>query len=162
MLIPVEFYDPRRLWPALSFMLNFFTLFLCAVSLYTGYISISTLWRVPSLNLPSASEKLQPTSQAALSVLQSRLSNLRQLLLFTFYLFAFCLLLQVPSAFNTLSNSKNLPIYEVLMNLGTLISYATDVTFIFLVLHCIQWSTSYRLHSIAFRISRTTDPIPHP
>jgi len=102
-------------------------------------------------NLQLHSLKRLPPSKSAQAGLQNRLTNLRQLGFFTFFLFGLCFLQQLVWASTVFGDSNRLP-YDIIMEqLGYTIEYATDVFFVFLVLHCIQWFVSVRLQAFALK-----------
>jgi len=135
MMLTLESLDPRHFWPQLPTLARLYRFFLCVVSIYVllslvhNLVRIRSLWRLP----PTATS--QDVLQTPLSILQGRLANLRQLLLFMFYLFALCFLLQIPAAFVVFGDSRSFPLTVILTQLATHIEYAADVCFLFLLLH---------------------------
>jgi len=80
-----------------------------------------------------------------------RLSNLRQLHLFTLYLSWFCLAINFPRVFDVLGDFKTIPIVQILQNLVFLFYSYTPICLGFLVLHTVQWIVSARVDSFACR-----------
>ncbi len=127
-------------------------LFLCIVGVYTLYSCSRIVFRLRSLKNKHTGEESRST-QRSLFVLQQRATDLRQLHLFTFFLFALCFLLQVPTAFSILVHS-NRPLLSIIFdNLAIYIAYAADVFFVLLVLHSAQWFVSIRISSVTLRFN---------
>ena len=144
--------DPRAVWMSLSLINKSFFLFFCGVSLYTFSISLHTLIVLHSAKLQS-STGMTSDDGSSLGILLHRFTNLRQLHVFTLYLFGFCIAMQVPSVFHTLGTSKDYPLHVIIAGLTELFYCDAAVFLGFLLLHTTQWIVSARLHSFARRRS---------
>jgi hypothetical protein len=151
MTLTIESLDPRHLWPQLPTLARLCIFFLCTVSIYVLLSLVHIIVRIRSLRRLPPNEASQDVLQTPLSVLQRRLANLRQLLLFMFYLFALCFLLQIPAAFVVFGDSRAFPLAMILSQLATHIEYATDVCFLFLLLHSLQWFVSVRVQAFVYK-----------
>jgi hypothetical protein len=116
-----------------------YLLFLCAVSIYTLISLVRVLFRLRSLKRLASAESPAVGARLTLATLQHRTTNLRQLLLFAFYLFGFFFFLQIPTAFIVLGDSKSLPFSLFFTQLAAFFEYAADVFLLFLLLHTLQW-----------------------
>jgi len=134
------------IFDSLSFINKLFFLYFCGVSVYTLYLTLYVLFRLHSLRKQPQNENASP-AQFSLGILNRRLANLRQLHLFTLYLFGFCILVSVPSAFVSLELSNTWPIRTYILNLRFLFSFDTAIFLGFLLLHSIQWIVSARVNS---------------
>ncbi len=112
------------------------------VSLVQALLALRSL-RQRLLNGPEES------ARSTLASLQARLASLRQMYFLLCLIFGLCFLLQLPAAFRVFGLS-NVPVLDVIfMQLGTYISYATDVLLVFVLLHLAQWFVWARVHSFA-------------
>ncbi len=125
-------------------------MFFSGVAIYSLSLSLCVFLLLRSLKKKSTSESASLT-RFSLGILQKRLSNLRQLHLFTFYLCWFCLAINVPRAFDVLGLYKTPPIVPILHNLAFLFYSYTPIYLGFLVLHIVQWVVSARVDSFACR-----------
>jgi hypothetical protein len=142
--------DFRSVWMSLSALNKSFVLFFCGASLYTFSISLHALVVLYSAKRQSSKE-ITSDAGPPLGILLHRFANLRQLHLFTLYLFGFCIAMQVPSVFHTIDNSKEYP-FNVIMRGLTFLFYFDAVVFLgFLLLHTVQWIVSARLDSFSTR-----------
>jgi hypothetical protein len=149
-MLTLESLNPRNLWPVLPHLTRLFILFLCVTSVYALIVLAHILFRLRSLKWPRSAETAKDL-RSPLAAMNDRLNNLRQLLVFAFYLFSLCFLLQIPAAFSVLVDS-NVPTLSIIFTqLGTYIAYATDVFFVFLLLHSLQWFVSSRVKALAGR-----------
>src|ERR1700676_3391921 len=120
MLMSITDIDVRSVWLALSLSNKVFFLFFCCVSIYALSLSLYVLLQLYALKKQPANESIC-SAQSSLGILYRRLANLRQLHLFALYLFGFCIMVNIPSAFVTLGLSKTLPVA----------SYIQGLTFLF-------------------------------
>jgi hypothetical protein len=140
--------DLRSVWLWLSLSNRVFLLFFLGVSIYSLSLSLHVFLLLRSFRKKPASERAGLT-RSPLGILQKRLSNLRQLHLFTLYLCWFCLAINIPRAFDVLGLYKTPPIVPILRNLGFLFYSNTPICLGFLVLHTVQWVVSARVDSFA-------------
>jgi hypothetical protein len=150
MPIPLTDWSFRVIWTSLSTSNRIFCLIFCAVLIYTFYVVVKVMILVgPFRNRPvDAQETLVSGS---LDVLRNRLANIRQLHLFTFYLFSTCILINLPDVFQTTGTSKTFPIGSILMGVAFVLYYDAVVILGLLLLHTIQWMASASLESFARR-----------
>jgi hypothetical protein len=78
---------------------------------------------------------------------RKRLWNLRQLHLTGLYLFGVCIMFQIPSVFDTLTISSDLPAMSVYRTLSFLCYFDATIFVAFLLIHGVQWFVSARLES---------------
>jgi hypothetical protein len=142
--------DLRSVWLWLSLSNKVFLLFFSGVSIYSLSLSLYVFLLLRSLKKKPTSESASLT-RSPLGVLQKRLSNLRQLHLFTLYLCWFCLAINIPRAFETFGDSKAIQIVQILQNLVFLFYSYAPICLGFLVLHTVQWVVSARVESFACR-----------
>ena len=127
---------PLEIWLSLSLVNKAFFVFFSIVFVYTAYVSLRVVRQ-------SATQR----TDAALAASKMRLRNLRQLHLFALYLFGFCILFSLPSAFLTADTSKSWPFHLYIENLRFLFSFDASIFLGFLVLHSLQWFASARVDS---------------
>lgn len=86
----------------------------------------------------------QATSSPAdvLAGLRTKTDRLRQAITAAFYLFGFLLFLGLQASYNTLSLSRQPPVWEILANFTTHFAFAVNAFFMFLLIHLIQWGFS--------------------
>jgi len=137
--------NPSHFWPEIPLLSKLFLLFLCAVSVYVLISLVRVLFRLLSLKHLYPLQPLPPVPRLQLTALQHRMSNLRQLLWFAFWLFTVCFLGQIPAAFNVIGDSRVPIVNIILLQLATFIEYATDVFLLFLLLHTLQRIVSARV-----------------
>jgi len=119
-------------------------LYFCGVLVYTLSLCSYVLFHVRSLKGQLKTENAKAEGPSV-DVLTRRLANLRQLHLFTLYLFGFCFTFNVPNAFVTLGRSKTLPVAQYIQGLTFLFYFDTPIFMGFLLLHSLQWAASVRL-----------------
>jgi|SRR5277367_2660557 len=141
-MLPLNSFGRSHFWTQLPTLARLFAAFLVVVSLYAIISFSRILRRLRSL-------KRLPPSKSAPADLQNRLTNLRQLGVFTFFLFGLCFLQQLVWASIVFGDSNRFPFDIITEQLGYTIEYATDVLFIFLALHFIQWFVSVRVQVFA-------------
>jgi hypothetical protein len=138
-----SFY-PSHFWRALPTVARLFVVFLCPASIYVLVALTRVLLRLHTL-------RRFPLSKSALVDLQNRLANLRQLVLFTFFLFGINFAMQLVDAY-ILNGVYSLPPYVVIVEeFRYRIEYAADVLFVLLVLHSLQWFVSARVQAFALK-----------
>jgi len=140
--------DLRSVWLSLSPINKTFLLFFGAVSVHTLSFSARALLFLRSLKKQPANENASST-HPRLNIHCKRVANLRQLHLFTLYLFGFCISIQVPNAFITLGNSNALAVSTIMRQLTFLFYCDATIFLAFLLLHTLQWLVSARVHSFA-------------
>jgi hypothetical protein len=136
------------IWLNLSPINKVFVLFFCAVSVYTLSLSLQALLFLRPLNKQPANENASST-RSQLDALCNRVAHLRQLHLFTLYLFGFCILIQIPNAFISLGNSNTLAVSSIVGQLTFLFKWDATIFMAFLLLHSLQWLVSARIRSCA-------------
>ena len=142
--------DLRSVWLWLSLSNKAFLLFFTGVSICSLSLSLYVFLLLRSLKKKPTSENAS-LKRSPLGVLQKRLSNLRQLHLFTLYLCWFCLAINVPRAFETFGDFRTIPIGLILRQLAFLFYSYAPICLGFLVLHTAQWIVSARVDSFACR-----------
>jgi hypothetical protein len=150
MLVSITNLDLRSVWVPLSLSNRLFFLLFCGVSIYTLFLSLYVLFQLHSLKKQAAKENAI-SAQPSLGTLSRRLANLRQLHLFTLYLFGFCIMFNIPNAFVTLGLSKTWPVAQYIQGLTFLFYFDAPIFLGFLLIHSLQWAVSARLDSFARR-----------
>jgi len=138
--------DIKVAWLSLSLINKAFVLFFCAVSIYTISSTVRALLSVRSLKKRRERES---TGSTHFHLLRKRIANLRQLHLFTLYLFGFCISIQVPDALRTLGNSNAFAIPTIMRHLTFLSYFDATIFLILMLLHSLQWLLSGCIHSLA-------------
>ena len=87
-----------------------------------------------------------PTAKVRIEVqqVQQRLVSLRQLLLFSFYLFCFCFFILLRISFHTVGETKSRAL-SILEGFYLYFGFAADVCLLFLFLHTLLWAISKRV-----------------
>jgi hypothetical protein len=152
MLFPLDSLNPAHFWLQIPLLTKLFLLFFAAVSLYILISLVRVFLRLRSLKSLATKETSVDAVRPSLVALQHRLNNLRCLLLFVFFLFAFCFFLQIPAAFVIFGDSKLPGFTIILMQLATYFEYATDVCLLFLFLHSVHWLTSTRVETLVRKL----------
>jgi len=142
--------DLASVGTSLSIINKSFVLFFCGVSLYTFSISLYALIVLHSAKTKSSTE-ITSDAGLPLGILLHRFANLRQLHVFTLYLFGFCIAMQVPSVFHTIGSSRDYPLQTIIAGLTELFYCDATVFLGFLLIHTVQWIVSARLDSFARR-----------
>ena len=135
--------DVSSVWLSLSLSNKMFFLYFCGVSIYTLSLCLYVLFHVQSIKKQAANENGPALS--SLDILTRRLANLRQLHLFTLYLFGFCIAFNIPNAFVTFGDSKTWPIGQYIHGLTFLFYFDAPIFLGFLLLHALQWVASIRV-----------------
>jgi hypothetical protein len=142
--------DLSSVWLSLSLSNKAFFLFFSGVSIYSLSLSLYVFLILCSLKKKPASQSAS-LARSPLGILQKRLANLRQLHLFTLYLFWFCIAINIPRAFDVFGDYKTIPIGPILRGLAFLFYFDAPIFLAFLVLHTVQWIVSARVDSFACR-----------
>jgi hypothetical protein len=148
MLMPITDLNLRSFWGPLSQSNRLFFLFFSGVSIYTLFLLLHVLVQLHSLKKRPARQNAV-SAQPSLGTLDRRLANLRQLHLFTLYLFGFCIVFNIPNAFVSVTLSRTWPIAEYIQRLTFLYYFDAPIFLGFLLLHSLQWAVSARLDSFA-------------
>jgi hypothetical protein len=136
--------DLRSVWLSLSLSNQIFFLFFSAVSIYTVFLCLFVLFHIHSLEKRRHAGNANDVASSP-EVFTRRLANLRQLHLFSLYLFGFCIVLNIPGAFATLDSSKALPYLQYIAALRFLLYFDALIFLGFLLLHSLQWVTYARV-----------------
>ena len=132
-------------WQALSVINKAFLLLICGVSVYSLAFSLHSLFVVRSLKAE------QQISNTRLGTVCRRLSNLRQLHLLALYLFGFCIMVQIPDIFHTVTLSYDIPSLTVIRTLAFLCYFDATIFLVFALIHSVQWFVSARVNSLQGR-----------
>ena len=134
-------------WMSLSLVFKTFIIYFCFVIIHTLYVSLRALLLLRTEN------KSEGTGDSFsrfghLGLLEKRIANLRQIHLFTFYLFGLCISMQFPNAFTTLDSSKSFHFSAITGQMTLLFYWSSGIFFAFLLLHALQWFVSERLQQL--------------
>jgi hypothetical protein len=121
---------------------------LAVVALYSLFSATAILVRVRSIVNPRQSKDVAALQRSVAS-LHARSSNLRQLILATFYLFGIVFFFGLWSARWTADHSRA----TILDRFFAFFAFAVNAFFVFLVLHSVQWFVSGRLQACALRLN---------
>jgi len=143
-------YTFWAMWPSLSYLNRLFVLISVGVSIYS-ILSASIIWKLIRAGKNLDEETTRGDSD--ITAIQTRCSNLRQLLGATFFLFGFLFFLGLPNATITLGDSHGLSTFVILNNFVFHFVFAANVFSVFLVLHLVQWLTSHRVQRCGLRLS---------
>lgn len=125
---------------------------LAAVSIYSVFSTLRSFRRLHAVwTLPNG--KLSVIRAAVASAIRSQ-SNVRQLTITVFYLFGVVLFLGLQTVGQTLGDGKWSLERFVVGNLVLHFAFATDIFFIFLVLHLFHWSALAILKSLSARLEK--------
>ena len=150
--MPLQSYTLWSIWLYLPLLLKLFFLVLALVSFYTLFSAAVTMVRLRSLSDKRHVED-ESSLHRSLATLDARSSNLRQLVGATFFLFGFVFFLKLPLIFVT-PESRSISVGVLVFdNLQRFFAFAYNAFFVFLVLHCIQWFVSDRVHATAIRLN---------
>ena len=136
----------RSLWLELGAISRAFLLFFGAVCVYTLYVMLSALLTIRSLKSQRTNQNTNDT-KTRIGLAGKRFANLRQLHLFTLYVFGLCIAIAIPDAFNTLGHSSIPPIVIIMRQLGVHFYFDRAILLGFLFIHILQWIVSSRLNS---------------
>ena len=135
--------DLRSAWTALPLVGKLFFLFLAAVTAKSVYTSARVLIATRTLSRGNA-RSLRPYSVPKLG---HTLSFLRQLHMFTFFVFGFCISLMALDGYGSVVCSNLTGAAYVLDHFRYCLVWSACVSCALLGLHCLQWLASARLHS---------------
>jgi len=114
-------------------------LLLSLVSLYTLFLAVSIVRR------SNRSNDFPETSRIGL---ETEITNLRQVIATMCFAFGALFFWALPGAFQTFGLSRSLPLNLIIGNFSTHFAFASNVFFVLLLLHCIQWFVSRRVPSV--------------
>ena len=150
-MMPLQSYTLWSIWLYLPFLLRLFFLVLALVSFYTLFSAAVTMVRLRSLSDKRHVED-ESSLHRSLAALDARSTNLRQLVGATFFLFGIVFFLKLP--FILVTPESNTPVYVLVFdNLQRFFAVAYNAFLVFMVLHCIQWFVSGRVHATAMRLN---------
>jgi hypothetical protein len=115
--------------------------YFCGVSIYTFFLCLYVVFQLRSMTKQDMHASL---AVLLLDVLKRRLMNLRQLHLFTLYLFGFCITFNIPGV-RALGASKAFPVGQYIQGLNFLFYCDAPIFLGFLLLHSLQWAASARV-----------------
>ena len=148
MPIPLTDLSFRIIWTSLSTSNRLFCVIFGAVLIYTLYVTVEVMIFLRQFrNRPIDTQ--ETALLGSIGVFRNRLANIRQMHLFTFYLFSICILINLPDVFWTTGTSKTFPIGSILMGVAWVMYYDAVVILGLLLLHTIQWIASAILESVA-------------
>src|SRR6266436_2524976 len=148
-------YTLWSIWKYLPTLQLLFCVIFSLVSIYTLFSATVIMVRLRSLANQRQVEDVS-SLQRSLAALHARSANLRQLIGATFYLFGFIFFLTLPFAFITLVSSSTPGWMLIFQNLSIYFTFATNVFFVFLVLHSVYWFVSRRVRASALRLNTQT------
>jgi hypothetical protein len=143
---PIRFGQCGRRFRILN---RLFVLILAGVSSYS-IASASIVWK-----LIRARENLDEGTtrgDSDITAIQTRCSNLRQLLGATFFLFGFLFFLGLPNATITVGDGHGLSTFVILNNFVLHFVFAANVFSVFLILHLVRWLTARRVQRCGLRL----------
>ena len=140
MLMLIADLDLGSVWLSLSVANKIFLLYSCGVAVYTLSLCLYVFVSIYSTRAENSLDKLK-----------RRLANLRQLHLFTLYLFGFCIMVSIPNAFVTFGDSKTWPIGQYIRGISFLFYFDAPIFLGFLLLHTLQWVATVRVDYVTRR-----------
>jgi hypothetical protein len=138
--------DFRAIWSTLSPSNRLFLLFFCGVSFYTPWVSFRAVLGLRGFKKEKGSSA-PSLSGLGLYNLRKRLANLRQLHLFALYLLWFCIVINLPTAFDVMGLYKTYPLGPMLQKLAFFFYYYAPIFLAFVLLHSLQWFISARVEA---------------
>ena len=141
-------YALWSIWTELPTSARMFVPILAVVALYSLFSATAILVRVRSIVNPRQSKDVAALQRSVAS-LHARSSNLRQIILATFYLFGIVFFFGLWSARWTADHSRA----TILDRFFAFFAFAVNAFFVFLVLHSVQWFVSGRLQACALRLN---------
>jgi hypothetical protein len=141
-------YALWSIWTELPTSARMFVPILAVVALYSLFSATAILVRLHSVVNPSQSNDVA-TLQRSVAALRARSSNLRQLILATFYLFGIVFFFGLWSVRWEADHSRA----TILDGFFVFFAFAANAFFVFLVLHSVQWFVSVRLQACALRLN---------
>ena len=140
--------DFGSVWLSLSLANKIFLLYFFGVAVYTLSLCLYVFVSVYSDD--------SNREENSLDKLNRRLANLRQLHLFTLYLFGFCIMVSIPNAFVTFGDSKTWPIGQYIRGISFLFYFDAPIFLGFLLLHTLQWVATVRVDYVTRRRGRVS------
>jgi hypothetical protein len=131
------------IWSSLSLINQLFLIFLIVILLYTLFLVLAVFNTLRQSTKNNGDQKVLSTSKVAL--LRKRVENLQQLQLFALYVFGFCIVVQIASAFETIENSNTITFSNSIRQLSFSFHYDATLFLVFLLIHSLQWLISARL-----------------
>ena len=147
--------DLGSVWFSLSVANKVFLLYFCGVAVYTLSLCLYVFVYLHSFKKQHPNDDSNRV-QTSLDKLNRRLANLRQLHLFTLYLFGFCIMFSIPNAFVTLGLSKTWPIGQYINGISFLFDFDAPIFLGFLLLLSLQWVATVRVDYVSQR-NRVTE-----
>jgi hypothetical protein len=144
MLMLIADLDLGSVWFSLSLVNKIFLLYFFGVALYTLSLCLYVFVHLYSLKKQHPNDASNRVG-TSLDKLNRRLANLRQLHLFTLYLFGFSIMFSIPNAFVTLGGSKTWPIGQYIEGITFLFWFDAPIFLGFLLLHSLQWVATVRI-----------------
>jgi len=148
MLMLIADLDFGSVWLSLSLANKIFLLYFFGVAVYTLSLCLYVFVSVYSDD--------SNREENSLDKLNRRLANLRQLHLFTLYLFGFCIMVSIPNAFVTFGDSKTWPIGQYIRGISFLFYFDAPIFLGFLLLHTLQWVATVRVDYVTRRRGRVS------
>ena len=139
-------YTFWSIWRTLSALSHLVILVLGGVSIYTIYSAVTTLLRIRAIKAQNSHEDVT-TLRHRLAALERCCTNLRQMTMAVFYLFAIAFFGSLRSAYFT-PDSQTPVGTLILQNFFLEFSFGTNVFFVFFILHMIQWFMWRRLNAL--------------
>jgi hypothetical protein len=139
---------PYALWSIWAYLPILHRLFFLVLSLVSIYALFSATMIMVRLRLISNHRQVEKACSVhrSLAALHVRSANLRQLIGATFYLFGFIFFLTLPLATKTL-DSRTPVGWLILENFFIYFAFATNVFFVLLTLHSVQWFVTSRVQA---------------
>jgi hypothetical protein len=141
-------YALWSIWTELPTTARLFVPILAVVAIYSLFSATAILVRLRSIVNPSQSKDVAAL-QRSVAVLHARSTNVRHLILATFYLFGIVFFFGLWSVRWTPDSSRA----SILDGFFAYFAFAVNAFFIFLVLHSVQWFVSGRLQACALRLN---------
>jgi hypothetical protein len=152
----VTMFDPTHpgpiwlVWPFLSFLERLFFLALMVLGIYVLFLAATTVLRIRKAAL-SLRDGLGLNAEELFVALRRRSARVDRLIATAFYLFGVVLFLGLQDAYFTIDNSNTPVGWTILRNFAPHFAFASNAFFIFLILHFVGWSISYRVGKLALR-----------
>jgi hypothetical protein len=125
------------IWSQLSVVYQLYWLVLSLVSIYTLFSAVSIVRRLP------IADNWNGSPERSRIRLEASITNLRQLIAAMFFAFGALFFWALPGAFNTLGS---LPLNEIIGAFALHFAFAANVFLVLLLLQCVQWFVSRRVH----------------
>jgi hypothetical protein len=127
------------IWSRLGYLDRLYWLLLSLVSFYALFSAVSIIRK---FRISNHRDDLPESSRIRL---EAWIANLRQLIAAMLFAFGTLFFAALPGAFNTLGDSKSLPLMEIMGAFCLHFAFAANVFFVLLFLHCAQWYVSRRV-----------------